>query len=180
MKILQFDVMKRMPEVNRIVLHHSGTSSGNAEIFHEAHKRIGDSGIGYHYVIGNGKGSNEGYIEMARMEKWQGAHARGGNKDSIGICLVGNYMDEVPLPKQYQSLIRLLSEICFRLNLNPYDKYSTGKKESYVICGHRDVYGSSTDCPGDKFYEMLDRIRDDVKWQLLSNKKGEISKLRGE
>lgn len=178
MKIFQFDIMRRMKEVNRIVLHHSGTSSGNAEIFHNTHKRIGYSGIGYHYVIGNGKGSPEGYIEMARMEKWQGAHAKGGNRDSIGICVVGNYMDEVPLPKQYKSLIRLLTQICFRYNFDPYGIYGNGKKQSGVICGHRDVYGSSTDCPGDKFYEMLSRVRDDVKWNLINYNENRISRIK--
>jgi N-acetyl-anhydromuramyl-L-alanine amidase AmpD len=178
MKILNFDVMRVMKEVNRIVLHNSGTDFGNAETFHKAHKKIGYSGLGYHYVIGNGNGLEDGYIEVGRPEKWQGSHARGGNKDSIGICLVGNFMETEPTEAQYKSLIRLLTQICFRYNLNPYGIYGNGKKQSGVICGHRDVYGSSTDCPGDKFYEMLSRVRDDVKWNLINYNKNRVSSIK--
>jgi N-acetyl-anhydromuramyl-L-alanine amidase AmpD len=44
----------------------------------------GWSDIGYHYVI-----RRNGEVEVGRPESVAGAHTRGSNSNSIGICLVG-------------------------------------------------------------------------------------------
>jgi hypothetical protein len=150
-----------------IVLHHSETEQGNVESFRRTHKKWGWRDIGYHFVI-----LKDGTIEIGRGLNLKGSHCRGNNK-TVGICLVGKLQDKVPTPEQYKSLIRLLTKLCFMYNFSPYEKYTKGKKEGFKISGHRDW--CSTDCPGDKFYEMLPRIRDDVKWQLLNSSK--VSRL---
>lgn len=48
------------------------------------HIKRGFNDIGYHYVI-----RRDGTIFIGRDEKKQGAHVKGFNKRSIGICLVG-------------------------------------------------------------------------------------------
>ena len=50
------------------------------------HLGFGWDGIGYHYVIGR-----DGRCEAGRPEFWQGAHVRGVNDVSLGVCLIGRH-----------------------------------------------------------------------------------------
>ena len=45
---------------------------------------FGWEGIGYHKVI-----LRSGKIENGRPEFWIGAHVKGKNKNSLGVCLIG-------------------------------------------------------------------------------------------
>ena len=50
----------------------------------------GWSDIGYHYVI-----KRNGLVEAGRPVSISGAHAKGHNADSIGICLVGGMLEDM-------------------------------------------------------------------------------------
>lgn len=70
-----------------IILHCSDSPQGrgdNAETIHRWHKENGFDGIGYHFVI-----LENGAIESGRPLFWDGAHTRGFNNKSIGICMIG-------------------------------------------------------------------------------------------
>ena len=81
-----------MRDINKIIVHCSytppGMDIGAAEIkeWHAAPKPLGRgwSDIGYHYII-----RRNGAVEEGRSVTIQGAHCRGHNLESIGICLVG-------------------------------------------------------------------------------------------
>ena len=51
---------------------------------HAMHLGFGWDGIGYHAVI-----DRDGATEKGRPEFWVGAHVRGHNHESLGVCLVG-------------------------------------------------------------------------------------------
>lgn len=78
--------MKRK-QVKYIVVHCSATREdldiGKDEI-NEWHTLQGWIGIGYHLVI-----RRDGTLEFGREYDIAGAHARGYNGESIGVCLVG-------------------------------------------------------------------------------------------
>ncbi len=90
----------------KIILHCSASSFGNAALISRWHvQERGWSGIGYHYVILNGWITNtvyhpdyNGHIETGRpldndpvvKNSEVGAHVRGHNYKSVGICLIGN------------------------------------------------------------------------------------------
>jgi len=116
---------------------------------------------GYHYVIGNGTDSGNGQVEMGRPTDQRGAHCKNNNHDSIGICLVGNFLNKYPFAKQYDALIQLLAVECNRHGLNPTGFYRDG--DSGVISGHKDW--RATECPG-KIESLLERIRIDVKARI--------------
>ncbi len=142
---------------NRIILHNTGSTSGNFERFDREHRERGWTGCGYHWILGNGNGLRDGQIEPGRPEKYRGAHTKHNNSDSIGITLVGNFMRTEPTGNQIDSLIRLLKTLCFENNLDPLGKYKdTGK---YIIAGHRDWRPAYTDCPGDNLHRLLPSIR---------------------
>lgn len=53
------------------------------------HKKRGWSGIGYHFVI-----RRNGVLEAGRALEDSGAHVRGYNHRSVGICMVGGISPE--------------------------------------------------------------------------------------
>lgn len=84
-------------KINKIIVHCSDSMFGDALAIHAWHKQRGWSRIGYHYVITNGcleKGTpynpeHDGEIEVGRYVHKVGAHCKGHNDDSIGLCLIG-------------------------------------------------------------------------------------------
>lgn len=77
-----------MREINKIIIHCSATREGR-EVSIDTIRRWhvegnGWSDIGYHYVIGL-----DGSIYKGRPDNVQGAHTKGHNKNSIGICYIG-------------------------------------------------------------------------------------------
>ena len=129
-----------------IVLHHSATSQGSVESIHEAHLRRKWLGIGYHFVIGNGKGMPDGAIEPTFRWKQQmhGAHAgvKDFNETGIGICVIGNFENGPPSAKQIQSMQTLVSWL-----------KRTYKIPQEKIIGHKSV--KATACPGKHFPKQL-------------------------
>ncbi|PIE51287.1 N-acetylmuramoyl-L-alanine amidase [Candidatus Fermentibacteria bacterium] len=128
----------KMDNISRIVVHHSATSTGNAELFRLLHRAVNRwEDLGYHFVIGNGTESPDGCVEEGRKLPYQGAHARGANRNSIGVCLVGNFNDTEPTSSQLESLRTLLRRLMKNYNIGIDG-----------ITLHRMVKGSSTECPG--------------------------------
>ncbi|TNE59407.1 MAG: lysozyme [Alphaproteobacteria bacterium] len=79
-------------KIDRLILHCSATPPtmdiGAREI-RRWHLARGWSDIGYHYVI-----RRDGEVEPGRAEAVIGAHTRGFNHGSLGICLVGGLTEE--------------------------------------------------------------------------------------
>jgi N-acetylmuramoyl-L-alanine amidase len=83
-----------MRELKKIVVHCSATQEGkdySVETIRKWHtdpkpKGRGWSDVGYHYIIRN---DEHGTIELGRDVQRSGAHVKGENADSIGICYVG-------------------------------------------------------------------------------------------
>lgn len=73
--------------IDKIVIHCADTPAdmdiGRDEI-DRWHRERGWNQIGYHWVI-----RRDGTAERGRPESVQGAHVKGHNRDSIGVCLVG-------------------------------------------------------------------------------------------
>lgn len=139
-----------------IVIHHSATPSGSAAEFDKFHRinRGWENGLGYHFVIGNGKGSGDGQIEIGCRWKHQidGAHAgvKEYNHLGIGICLVGNFNESSPTPAQMASLSALIGYLQERCRI-----------PSQNVIMHR--HFRDTECPGRNFpyYKVLAQT---VRW----------------
>ena len=135
--------------INKIVIHCSATKNGKslrtatqtaAQRIDEWHKQRGFKRspvlakqfnphlqhLGYHYVI-----DTDGTVETGRMVGEIGAHVKGHNQYSVGICLVGgidasgkNYGEYTE--KQWIALHKLLQKL--------ESEYPSAR-----ICGHRDL-----------------------------------------
>ena len=126
-----------MRQISKIVIHCSATTPtmdiGFTEI-NQWHKDRGWSGCGYHYII-----RRNGKIELGRYIGKIGAHAKGHNKDSIGICYVGgvdsnNNAQDNRTMAQKLTLTKLL-----KAHLLIFGKLD--------ILGHRDLAGVKKECP---------------------------------
>ncbi|MFZ4116734.1 MAG: peptidoglycan recognition family protein [Chthoniobacterales bacterium] len=132
-----------------IIVHNSGTRSGNARIFDIYHRRVRKMvhGLAYHFVIGNGHSSGDGEVEVGH--RWT-AQLNGGhvasdylNDISLGICLVGDYNRDLPTKNQTAALQELIT--CLRLRV--------GKTQGHAstVCAHKEINPRPTDCPGKRF-----------------------------
>lgn len=130
-----------------IIIHHSATDKGNAEVFRKAHMAKGWRDIGYHYVIGNGTYTGDGEIEEGRGNDEVGAHAKGYNDKSIGICLVGNFEKYPPSQAQIKSLVKLLKSLLPEYKIPIAD-----------VIGHKEV--NNTLCPG--IYFDIEKLRKEL------------------
>ena len=75
-------------EIEKIIIHCSATREGddtiNTEVIDRWHKARGWNGCGYHFII-----LMDGTIETGRKINVRGAHTRGLNSRSWGICYIG-------------------------------------------------------------------------------------------
>lgn len=109
-----------------LVVHHSATTTGGARTFDKHHRQ--DNGwdeLGYHFVIGNGTDTPDGYVEVGpRWHKQKhGAHCKTPdnyyNEHGIGICLVGDFTTERPTARQLASLEQLTRFLGAQCGISP-------------------------------------------------------------
>ena len=121
-----------MRKINAIVVHHTASPGALTDIAKVTswHKQRGFSTIGYHFFI-NWDGSVEAGRPVARV----GAHVKGNNANTIGICLSGNFEIEQPMPAQLQALETLLMQL--------FEDFPGAE----LKC-HCDFISAATLCPG--------------------------------
>ncbi len=103
----------------RIVVHHSGQSAGNAQSLGKLHQQLGYGSLGYHFVIGNGQGAEDGVVQVGYrwVNQIDGQYAPA----SVSVCLVGNGDRRSPTGSQLDQLVRLVNTLQLRLNI-PADR----------------------------------------------------------
>lgn len=138
-----------------ITLHHSATAEGNAEAFDRNHRYRHMGGLFYHFVIGNGRGAEDGEIEVG----WRWVRQNEVNrKGDIQICLVGDFNKQELSEAQLNSLAGLIKVLKAEYSIALYN-----------IRRHKDVNGKPTECPGNKF--SLARVMAEVQKSGLSAKR---------
>ena len=126
--LIDFNMLKK-DEIKFLIVHCSDTpdnSNVDAAFIHNMHLKNGWDGIGYHKVI-----LRSGKIENGRPEFWIGAHVKGLNRASLGVCLIGSTKFTT---MQFLSLKKIL--------LNWRKKYPEAN-----ILGHRDSTKTQKTCP---------------------------------
>ena len=86
-----------MRDIDKIIIHCSATPEGRdvkTSTIKQWHTAKGWADIGYHYVI-----ELDGSVNMGRDIDRIGAHTRGENTGSIGICYVGGMDANMKNPK---------------------------------------------------------------------------------
>ena len=136
-----------MRKINHLIIHCSATREDRpytvAELQND-HLSRGFHGIGYHYYI-----RRDGTVTNTRPIELVGAHVKGYNKHSIGICYEGG-LDASGNPKdtrtpEQRSALRLhVAQLLRRF------------KDEVRVCGHRDL---SPDLNGDGTVEPREWVK---------------------
>ena len=136
-----------MRDIDYIVIHCAATKPSMdvpIERVKKWHLRRGWSDIGYHYYI-----TRDGKIHGGRNLSTIGAHVRGFNKNSIGICYEGGINEEGEpednrTPEQKKSLLKVVEILKFVFS-------------GAIVQGHRDFPNVNKACPSfDAKFEYKD------------------------
>lgn len=132
-----------MRQIKRLVIHHSASPrTTTRDEIKQWHLDRGFEDIGYHFVV-----EGDGKLVPGRPLHEIGAHAKGANVDSVGICVVGD-------------------------NTKPYGKWAHEQEDTLLavidafdflipgveVVGHRDVGTTKTECPGLDIKDWMKRV----------------------
>lgn len=128
-----------MRTITLIIVHCSANKAGSALRMADIdrhHRSLGWKGCGYHYVI-----ATDGAIEAGRPEPTVGAHCRGHNRHSIGVCYIGGLAADgkSPMDTRTEAQKRALKNLLTDLHRR-YPKA--------LIVGHCDLDPMKPHCPG--------------------------------
>ena len=98
--------------IDAIIVHCTATPPGmkvTVDDIDRWHKARGWKGIGYHYVV-----DLDGTVYRGRTDDCVGAHCRGHNAHSIGVCYVGGLDPQgrpadTRTPEQKEALLKLMT-----------------------------------------------------------------------
>jgi N-acetylmuramoyl-L-alanine amidase len=139
--------MSYLPDskITVIVIHYSATpieNDNSSTDIDRMHRNRGFNEIGYHiYIRLSGKEEfGRDLTQPGRFE--QGAHSKGENDSSIGVCFEGgvrrsdtNLGFDSRTPEQIATMIKVIDRLQLRYL-------------GSVVKGHRDMPGAATQCPG--------------------------------
>ncbi len=124
-------------KINLIVIHCSATPEGrdvSAEDIRLWHRRDrGFTDIGYHFVV-----RLDGSVECGRAINMAGAHCRGHNSNSIGICYIGGADRMLGSKDTRTAAQKVAIELLIEKLRGLYPKITVKK--------HREL--AATECPG--------------------------------
>ena len=130
-----------MRNIDKLIIHCSATrecdDSVNASVIDRWHKARGWKGCGYHFIV-----LIDGTIETGRMIDKVGAHVKGMNKSSIGICYIGGLEKDAKTPKDTRTpeqkeslllLIKTLNKIYPEATLHGHNEFSNKACPSFDV-----------------------------------------------
>ncbi|HZN71128.1 MAG TPA: peptidoglycan recognition family protein [Micromonosporaceae bacterium] len=153
------------PRPTKIIVHHTATANSGdfsrahafalARSIQQSHFARGFIDTGQHFTISRGgfimAGRHHSKTELLQgQDHVLGAHCTGQNEESVGIENEGTYTNVQIRDDHYAKLVRLCAYICQQYGI------AAGR-----IFGHRDFV--ATECPGDRLYARIPRLRDDVR-----------------
>lgn len=131
-------------EIEQIVIHCSDSDFGNADLIRKWHvDGNGWDDIGYHFVICNGRPVSareydakwDGHLETGRRIETAGAHVKGHNAYSVGICMIGGKDGKFTM-RQFETLRSLVKTLQIAHRVTDEN-----------VLGHRDL-DAGKECPG--------------------------------
>lgn len=140
-----------MRNINKIILHCSATREGqhiNVDTIRKWHLDRGWSDIGYHFII-----YLDGTIVPGRPVERSGAHVKGMNANSIGVCYVGGVdkdlnAKDTRTQEQIQAMEWLIVDLFEQYpdaTLHGHNEFASKDCPSFIV---RDEYAYLIDCYG--------------------------------
>ncbi len=117
----------------------------------------GWSDIGYNLLI-----APDGTVYNGRGTAAQGAHFCGANAETLGVCMLGNFVAESPATTAMSALTSLgyFLSCEFDIDVNRTAAHQPSGETLTGLSGHRD--GCNTQCPGEQLYSQLNNVRTNI------------------
>jgi hypothetical protein len=139
---------------NKITIHHTVTPNNDSMSMPARMRQIqafhidsrGWCDIGYHFLIGQ-----DGKVYQGRYENRSGAHAANANINNAGISFIGDYTTVTPTDAMLDAAASIVDALASAYNIS---------RNRTFIKGHREVGTTSTSCPGNKLFGLLQNIID--------------------
>jgi len=176
--------MPNSRKITRLIIHHS---EGQNDTFNsiknwqttkddpdtEAKEGMGWSHVTYHYVI-----EKDGKIHIGQTEKKSSGGTKASSKDSLEVCLCGDFDSQTPSKEAIQRLRLLLTNWCKTYNIVPSPSTIVGHKDVQAKKGNND-----NRCPGMNLHSRIPHLRMEIasdlaKWHLEKAQKKALKKLR--
>ncbi|MCU1393147.1 MAG: hypothetical protein JWM34_1575 [Ilumatobacteraceae bacterium] len=170
--------------IRKLIVHHTATANKpsnpaavvrEVEAYHASGRGFSDTGynfmIDHKGVVYEGRAARRyASTEVITGEDTKGwgvvgAHAKGFNAGSCGVCLIGDFETASPTDAALNSLVTVLAWQASRHRIDAhgaedyFDIYG-GHHVFANITGHRQV--GQTECPGALMYALLPTVRDEV------------------
>lgn len=166
-----------------IVIHHSADvnmvlsdyTSLVRNIYNIHTSENGWDDIGYNYLIDpNGVIYKGREPQTLTQDVVQGAHMCNKNENTIGICLIGTFTNNLPTKEALKSLYLLAGWKVSKDKIDPFGEtmHEIGPTSANMqatmlanVCGHRDgCQPGYTECPGTSFYNTFQTVRDSISY----------------
>jgi hypothetical protein len=131
-----------------LAIHFSGAANGSAQTLAEEHRRLGLGSMGFHLVVGNGQGTDDGTVEFG--PRWPGQQpglsaqfpACRGHGNTIDICLIGDGNRTPPTESQMLTLVHITQQLQARFHIGPervliYSDPATGRGQRFPLAWFR-------------------------------------------
>jgi hypothetical protein len=148
-------------QVTHLIVHHAaGTNTASdwpavvRSIWDFHVNTNGWADIGYNWLV-----DPQGNAYVGRGNNITGAHFCGRNAGTAGVCMLGNFTNQIPTESARNTLARLLAWKSCDAGIHPQEEALHASSGVVLprIAGHRD--GCTTSCPGDAFYPLLPDLR---------------------
>ncbi len=165
--------------VTHLIVHHTDGANAAADwpavvrsiwVLHVQGNGWND--IGYNYLIDpngvlyEGRAGGDGVV---------GAHFSGVNSGTMGVALLGTYVDQTPPERMRATLADMLAWQAEKWSLDPAGEslHASSGLLLNVVSGHRDAglspkATSTTECPGNTAYTLLPALRDAVALRMTT------------
>ena len=153
---------RELEEITHIAIHHSAAPANvpPEQVARYHVERKGWPGIGYHFYI-----MPDGTIYQTNYLTTMSNHVFMNNRYSVGICLAGNFSENLPTPAQLNSAATLTAWLMEQLNI-PIEN----------VWGHKEYPEQNTSCPGDQWVDGF-KWREMFFVRLKAALRGELDRL---
>jgi N-acetyl-anhydromuramyl-L-alanine amidase AmpD len=126
-----------MRKIKKAIIHCSASdidSHDDINVIRQWHIERGFNDVGYHFFI-----KNNGVIEKGRDIHVVGAHCKGENTNSVGICLHGNKqfsnMQFMALSRLLESLVVIFPEI----TIHGHNEFSSKTCPNFDVTPYKSI-----------------------------------------
>lgn len=164
---------KTSSQTHHCIIHHSAGGNGQSDYtflvrsYYVQHTQVnGWDDIGYNYLIasdGSVFAGRDPETNQISQDEVTGAHFCGKNTNTMGVCLIGNYVSVLPSNAMFGALQDLLVWKYAKDTLNPKDSFTHPFPSGNILpslATHRQ--GCATTCPGDSVFNRLTQIRSNI------------------